>query len=84
MRASEQQIDDWADAAWHRTTVEQIEDPEGFVAECAEAPGALAFGRTEQQARDEMRTVLLDWAQLRVARGHGLPRISGTVHAASM
>lgn len=84
MGVSEQQIDDWAAAAWHRTTVEHIDDPEGFVAECEAAPGSLAFGRTAQEARDEMRTVLLDWARLRVDRGYGLPHTSGTIPAASM
>ena len=74
MEASEQQIDDWAAAAWNRTTVERIDDPEGFVAECEAAPGSLAFGHTAREARDEMRTVLIDWATLRVERGYSLPR----------
>ncbi len=81
MQVSEKQIGDWAAAAWGRTTVERIDDPEGFVAECEAAPGSLAFGRTAQEARDEMRTVLLDWATLRVERGYRLPHIRGAVAA---
>ena len=81
MRTSKKQIGDWVAAARQRTTLEHIDDPEGFVAECEAAPGAVAFGRTMEEARDEMRTVLIDWATLRVERGYSLPHIRGAVAA---
>ncbi len=81
MPLDEQQIADWVAEAWRRTTVEQIDDPEGFVAECDAAPGSIAFGRTATAARQEMQTVLLDWATLRIERGYSLPQVHGTVAA---
>ncbi len=80
----DQQIESWATAAWALTTVDRIDDPDGFVAECAAAPGALAFGLTIEKARNEMRTVLLDWAKLRIERGYDLPHISETIPAATI
>ena len=55
--------------------MEAIRSPAGFVAECDAAPGALAFGCSEAEARDEMRSVLFDWASLGLQCGHGLPRL---------
>ena len=82
VRVSERQIDDWVAKAWDRSIVEPIADPEGYVAECDAAPGAVAFGRTAEEARAEMRTVLIDWAALRVERGYSLPHVGGTVATA--
>ena len=53
--------------------MEAIESPRGFVADCDAAPGALAFATTAEVAIEEMRSVLLGWASLRVERGHDLP-----------
>jgi len=66
-------IREWVAQAHERTAVEAIESPPGFVADCDAAPGALAFASTAEAAIEEMRSVLLGWASLRVERGHDLP-----------
>ncbi|MDE0163306.1 MAG: hypothetical protein OXL98_16405 [Acidimicrobiaceae bacterium] len=71
----ERRVRAWVDEAHRRITVEAIRSPAGFVAECYAAPGALAFGCSEAEARDEMRSVLFDWASLGLQCGHGLPRL---------
>ena len=66
-------ISEWVAQAHERTAVEAIELPPGFVADCDAAPGALAFASTAEAAIEEMRSVLLGWASLRVDRGYALP-----------
>ena len=66
-------IREWVAQAHERTAVEAIESPPGYVADCDAAPGALAFASTAEAAIEEMRSVLLGWASLRVKRGHDLP-----------
>jgi len=68
-------IREWVSQAHERTAVEAIESPPGFVADCDAAPGALAFASTAEAAIEEMRSVLLGWASLRVERGHDLPAL---------
>ena len=70
-----QRIHEWVAQAHERTAVEAIESPPGFVADCDAAPGALAFASTAEAAIEEMRSVLLGWASLRVERGHDLPHL---------
>ena len=68
-------IDEWADRAHPHTTVESTRDPEGFVALCPPARGAIAFGYTEQEAVEEMRSVLFDWAHFSLDLGQELPTL---------
>ena len=70
-------VDEWVAEAFTHTVVERIESPPGFLADCVVAPGAITVGRSEQEARDEMRSALSDWANLRVARGYDLPELAG-------
>ena len=69
-------VDEWVAEAFTHTVVERIDSPPGFLADCVVAPGAITVGRSEQEARDEMRSALTDWANLRVARGYDLPQVS--------
>ena len=68
-------IDEWADRAHLHTTVEPNAAPEGFVALCPPARGAIAFAYTEQEAITEMRSVLFDWAYLSLGFGQELPKL---------
>lgn len=68
-------VDEWVAEAFTRTVVDKIDSPPGFLADCVVAPGAITVGRSEQEARDEMRSALTDWANLRVARGYDLPEL---------
>ena len=70
-------VDEWVAEAFTHTVVERIDSPPGFLADCVVAPGAITVGRSEQEARDEMRSALADWANLRVARGYDLPELDG-------
>ena len=72
---SGQSISEWVAQTHERTAVEAIESPLGFVADCDAAPGALTFASTAEAAIEEMRSVLLGWASLRVERGHDLPHL---------
>ena len=69
-------VDEWVAEAFTHTVVERIDSPPGFLADCVVAPGAITVGHSEQEARDEMRSALTDWANLRVARGYDLPQVS--------
>ena len=70
-------VDEWVAEAFTHTVVERIDSPPGFLADCVVAPGAITVGSSEQEARDEMRSALTDWANLRVARGYDLPELDG-------
>ena len=71
----ERLIDEWVDRAHPHTTVEPIDDPEGFVALCPPARGAITFAYTEQEAIDEMRDVLSGWAYFSLDSGQDPPKL---------
>ena len=73
----ERLINQWADRAHAYTTVEQTTDPKNFLADCAPASGAIVCGYSEQEAIDEMRSALFDWAYLNVMFGRDLPSLPG-------
>ena len=68
-------IDDWVDRAHPHTVVEPVGDPEGFVALCPPARGAIAFADTEQEAINEMRDVLSGWAYFSLDSGQNPPQL---------
>ena len=70
-----QRIEEWVAEASTHTIVERIDSRPGFLADCVVAPGAITVGHDEQEARDEMRSALTDWANLRVSRGYDLPKL---------
>ena len=74
----DQLIDKWVERAHPLTTVEAIKDPEGFVALCPPARGAIAFGYSAQEAIDEMRDVLSGWAYFSLEDGCPLPVLPHT------
>ena len=77
----EQLIDQWVERAHPLTTVEAIKDPEGFVALCPPARGAIAFGYSAQEAIDEMRDVLSGWAHFSLEDGCPLPALANDLPA---
>lgn len=72
-------IDEWVDRAHPHTVVEPIGDPEGFVALCPPARGAIAFAYTEQDATTDMRSVLAGWAYFSLDSGQELPTLPSSV-----
>ena len=79
--SQEQLIQDWVERAHRHTTVEAIGDPEGFVALCPPARGAIAFGYSAQEAIDEMRDVLSGWAYFSLEDGAPLPAVANEASA---
>ena len=77
-RSDQQLIDKWVERAHPLTTVEATKDPEGFVALCPPARGAIAFGYSAQEAIDEMRDVLSGWAYFSLEDGCPLPALPHT------
>lgn len=59
-------------AAMHRARYEKLEDgPEaGFWAEIPDCPGTWATGPTLEAARDELRSVLEGWIEIKLRRDH--------------
>ena len=68
-------IDEWVDRAHRHTVVEPIGAPEGFVALCPPARGAMAFADNERDATDDMRSVLAGWAYFSLDSGQELPTL---------
>lgn len=73
----EQLVGEWVKRAHPYTTVVANCEPEGFVAVCPPAPGAFAFAATEQEALDDMRSVLTGWAHFSLVDGQQLPALPG-------
>ena len=58
--------------------VRPIDDPAGHVATVAGIEGAWGFGDTEEGALDELRSVLLGWASLKLEDGDDdIPSMEG-------
>ena len=74
-------IDQWVERAHPLITVEAIKDPEGFVALCPPARGAIAFGYSAQEAVDQMRDVLSGWAHFSLEDGCPLPALANDLPA---
>ena len=72
----------WADAAVSHAVVRSIDDPAGLVAAVAGIDGAWGFGSSPAEALDDLRSVLIDWAGLKLADGDDdIPSMEG-VHLA--
>ncbi len=76
-------VERWANAAVSHATVRTINDPAGLLAAVAGIDGAWGFGQSEDEALDDLRTVLVDWASLKLADGDDdIPTMEG-VHLAT-
>ena len=72
----------WADAAVSHAVVRSIDDPAGLVAAVAGIDGAWGFGSSPEEALDDLKSVLIDWAALKLADGDDdIPSMEG-VHLA--
>lgn len=68
----------WAEIAVSHAMVRPIDDPAGHVATVAGIEGAWGFGDTEEGALDELRSVLLGWASLKLEDGDDdIPSMEG-------
>ena len=67
--ARERLVEGWAEEAVSHATVRTINDPAGLVATVAGIDGAWGFGQSEDQALDDLRSVLVDWASLKLQDG---------------
>ncbi len=70
-------LNDYIRAALKRAVYEELEDNEGWFASVAELPGSWAAGKTIEETRDELASVLEGWIILGLRRGMTLPIIDG-------
>ncbi len=72
----------WAKIAVSHATVRSINDPVGAVATVAGIDGAWGFGTSTEQALQDLESVLIDWATLKLEDGDDdIPSMEG-VHLA--
>ena len=76
--ARERSIARWAEVAVSHATVRTIDDPAGLIATVAGIDGAWGFGRSEDEVLDDWRSVLVDWASLKLEDGDDdIPAMEG-------
>ncbi len=71
--ARERLVERWAEDAVSHAIVRTIDDPAGLVATVAGIDGAWGFGQSEDEALDDLRSVLVDWASLTLQDGDDIP-----------
>jgi len=72
----------WGEIAVSHAMVRSIDDPSGYIATVAGVEGAWGFGDSEESALDELRSVLIGWACLKLEDGDDdIPSMEG-VHLA--
>jgi predicted RNase H-like HicB family nuclease len=64
-------------AALERATYEIIDDPEPFYGEVPELQGVWATGKTLEECRKELQSVIEGWIALKLRLGHPIPAIGG-------
>ena len=76
--ALERLIECWAEVAVSHAIVRTIDDPAGLIATVAGIDGAWGFGESEAGALDDLRSVLVDWASLKLEDGDDdIPSMEG-------
>ena len=77
--AHEKLLNLWAQAALRHAVADPIEDSEGYFAGVAGVPGAWGFGNSPAEAKSDLLSVLVDWADLKIKRGYGddIPSMGG-------
>lgn len=71
-------IQRWAKAAIGHHVVRSISDPDGYVATVAGIDGAWGFGDSPEEARDDLESVLFEWASLKLEDGDDdIPNMEG-------
>ena len=76
--ALERLVERWAEVAVSYAIVRTIDDPAGLIATVAGIDGAWGFGQSEDEALDDLRSVLVDWASLKLEDGDDdIPSMEG-------
>lgn len=71
-------LSQWARAAVSHAIVRKIEDPSGLIATVVGIKGAWGFGASSEEALAELRSVLIDWARLKLEDGDDdIPSMDG-------
>lgn len=71
-------VERWASIAVSHAIVREIEDPNGLVARVVDIKGAWGFGQSEDEALAELRTALIDWANIKLEDGDDdIPSMEG-------
>ena len=74
----EKLIELWAVAAVSHAKVRDINDPDGLVATVVGIDGAWGFGSSSEEALADLRSVLVDWATLKLEDGDDdIPSMEG-------
>jgi predicted RNase H-like HicB family nuclease len=68
---------EYIQAAMERATYEIIDDPEPFYGEVPELQGVWATGKTLEDCRKELQSVIEGWIALKLRLGHPIPPIGG-------
>lgn len=75
---------EYIEAALERAVYKTIEDEEPIFVSVPELPGAWATGRTVEEARKELISVIEGWIALRLRMGRSIPHIDGHTITASI
>lgn len=68
---------EYIQAAMDRATYEIIDDPEPFYGEVPELQGVWATGKTLEECRKELQSVIEGWIAFRLRMGRSIPSIDG-------
>ena len=75
---------EYIEAALERAVYKTIEDEEPIFVSVPELQGAWATGKTVEEARKELISVIEGWIALRLRMGRSIPTISGHAITASI
>jgi len=67
---------EYISAAMERATYEIIDDPEPYYGEVPELQGVWATGKTLEECRKELQSVIEGWIALKLRLGHPIPALS--------
>ena len=68
----------WAEVAVSHAVTRRIEDPPGLVATVEGVEGAWGLGQTNDEALEDLESVLRDWAAMKLRDGdQDIPHIKG-------
>lgn len=68
---------EYISAAMERATYETIDDPKPYYGEVPELQGVWATGKTMDECRKELQSVIEGWLALKLRLGHPIPSIGG-------
>jgi predicted RNase H-like HicB family nuclease len=74
---------EYIEAALERAVYKTIEDEDPIFVSVPQLPGAWATGKTIEEARKELISVIEGWIALRLRRGRSIPPLGGHTIIAS-